>query len=364
LLGPINESVNTIVNQLVDSGTLANLQAGFIGKGLRVKMGDHPLQPGEWRAVNAVGDDIRKQLIPIPAKEPSKTLFELLGMLITSGKELASVAEIFVGKMPGQNTPATTTMATIEQGMKVFTAIYKRLYRSLAKEFKKLYRLNHVFLDPATIVNVLDEPIGPQDFETKSYDICPGADPTAVSQTERLIKAQALLELLPFGVTDPVESIIRVLEAQEQPNWQKLIPGMAQTGQPQIPEKQDPKLQEMQMKMDIEQQKAAMAQQMQAQKLEFDRMSNEQKLAMEKMMAQMDIQKKQMDIQLDAQKAAAMQKIFMAESQQKLMTNEVTNQQKVRHQQEMNKSKLQQQSGKSGGAPKQGRPSRKGSSKG
>jgi len=118
LLGPLNNSANTIINQLVDAGSLSNLQAGFVGKGLRIKMGETRFQPGEWKAVNAVGDDLKKQIFPLPVREPSQVLFNLLDLLLKSGKELASVAEIFVGKMPGQNTPATTTMATIEQGMK------------------------------------------------------------------------------------------------------------------------------------------------------------------------------------------------------------------------------------------------------
>ena len=118
LLGPLNESVNTLINQLVDAGTLSNMQSGFIGKGLRIKMGENKFQPGEWKPVASTGSDLKNQIVPLPAKEPSSVLFQLMGSLITSGKELASVAEIFVGKMPGQNTPATTTMATIEQGMK------------------------------------------------------------------------------------------------------------------------------------------------------------------------------------------------------------------------------------------------------
>lgn len=104
LLGPLNESANTIINQLIDSGSLSNLQSGFIGKGLRMKMGDSKFRPGEWKAVNATGDDIKKQIFPMPVREPSGILFQLLGMLLTSGKELASVADIMVGKMPGQNT--------------------------------------------------------------------------------------------------------------------------------------------------------------------------------------------------------------------------------------------------------------------
>lgn len=265
LLGPINEAVNTLVNQLVDAGTINNLQSGFIGKGLRLKMGENKFSPGEWKAVNATGDDLKKQIVLLPSKEPSSVLFQLMGSLITSGKELASVAEIFVGKMPGQNTPATTTMATIEQGMKVFTAVYKRIYRSLEKEFQKVYDLNGVYLNPNTYQDVLDTPIGPEDFSNEHYDICPGADPTAVSQTEKLLKAQGLMELMSFapGALNPIEIISRVLQAQEQPNWEQLFTQeVQQSGQ--IPSPPDPKQMELQMKSQADQQRFAMEQQNQA----------------------------------------------------------------------------------------------------
>ncbi|MFN7883650.1 MAG: co-chaperone GroES, partial [bacterium] len=232
LLGPINESVNTLINQLVDAGALNNLQSGFLGKGLRLRMGETRFQPGEWKVVNSTGDDLKKQIVPMPSKEPSNVLFQLMGALITSGKELASVAEIFVGKTPGQNTPATTTMATIEQGMKVFTAVYKRIYRALNEEFEKLARLNYLYVNPATYVDVVDMEVNPTDFDLKLNNIFPGADPTAVSQTEKLLKAQGLMELLPSGVLDPVKVVMRILDAQEQPNWEELLhPQVAQTGQ-------------------------------------------------------------------------------------------------------------------------------------
>lgn len=359
LLGPINESVNTIINQLVDAGTISNLQSGFIGKGLRMKMGDQPFRPGEWKAVNATGDDLKKQIVPLPTKDPSTTLFQLLGTLITSGKELASVAEIFVGKMPGQNTPATTTMATIEQGMKVFTAIYKRIYRSLYKEFKKLYRLNGTFLDPKTVVAVLDEPVDPMDFSSEGYDICPGADPTAVSSTERLLKAQGLLELLPLGTIDPIKVTMRVLEAQDQPNWEELIPGLKETGAPQIPPKQDPKMMEMQMKMEAEQRKAQLNQQETEFKMAMEARSEQFKMMMAAQEGEMKLRHQAMKNQLDAEAAEHKQKIFMAQSAtqmaakeaetgQNLRHNEATNQQKLRHQEEAAKSKLAQTSSKSG----------------
>jgi chaperonin GroES len=357
LLGPLNESVNTLINQLVDSGTLANLQAGFVGKGLRMKMGDSPLRPGEWRAVNAVGDDIRKQMIPLPAKEPSAVLFQLLGMLITSGKELASVAEIFVGKMPGQNTPATTTMASIEQGMKVFTAIYKRIYKALDKEFKKLFYINKEFLDQKTYAVVLDdEAVNPQDFDTELYDICPAADPNASSQQEKLAKAQALVDLLPLGTIDPMQVTIRILQAMDQPNWETLIPGMAETGQPQPQQKPDPKMIEMQMKMQGEQQKSAMKQQEMQQKMAMGQRDAEFKLAMKAQEHQIDMQSKMEQAKVDSQIARDKQQIFMADSMNKLQVNQAMGEQKVQQAKEMAKSKPQSKSGSTGktiSSPKQ-----------
>lgn len=342
LLGPLNESVNTLINQLVDAGTLNNLQAGFVGKGLRIKMGTSPLQPGEWRAVNAVGDDLRKQLVPLPTKEPSSVLFQLLGSLITSGKELASVAEIFVGKMPGQNTPATTTMATIEQGMKVFTAIYKRIYRALEKEFKKIFYLNSEYLDEKTYATVLDQPVNPKDFDSSSYDVCPAADPSASSQQEKLMKAQALLELLPLGTLDPIEVTIRILQAQDQPNWEKLIPGMAQTGRPQIQQPPDPKMIEMQQKLQAEQQMHQMDMMGKQRDMEMNQREKEAQLAMKKAEMQLDFQGKVVDAQLKADIARQKQEIFMRDAKNKMVVNE------LKHRQEVAKSNTQKSNGKSG----------------
>lgn len=318
LLGPINESINTLINQLVDAGHLANLQAGFLGKGLKLKMGEHKFKPGEWKTINSTADDLKKQILPLPTKEPSNVLFQLMGTLITSGKELASVAEIFVGKMPGQNTPATTTMATIEQGMKVFTAVYKRIFRSLKEEFKKLYELNRVYLEPEEYIEVLDQPVTLEDFNSEGYDICPGADPNAISQTEKLMKAQGLLELLPIGILDPIKVISRVLEAQEQPNWQELfIQQVQQTGQ-MPPPPPDPKLQEMQMKSQLEQQKVGMKAQETQRKMELEARGKQMEMAMKAQEHQMDMAHKADMAKLDAAEKLHMQRIFSAQEMQKM----------------------------------------------
>lgn len=332
LLGPLNESVNTLINQLLDSGHLSTLQAGFLGKGLRLKMGATQFTPGEWKPVNATGDDLRKQIFPLPTREPSSVLFQLMGTLITSGKELASVAEIFTGKMPGQNTPATTTMASIEQGMKVFTAVYKRIYRALEEEFKKLYELNHRYLDPNTYVNVLDAAIGPDDFNEDDYDICPGADPTAISQTEKLMKAQGLVEALQlFGpILDPIKIAGRVFEAQEQPNWQDLFSQeVKMTGQ--VPQQQDPKVAEIQMKMQLEQQKVAMKGQELQMKMELEGRSAEQKMAMEQQMHAQEMQMKQEQNVVD-------QSIRVHDARAKMAMNNM----QVQQQAQMGQQKLDQ----------------------
>lgn len=341
LLGPINEAVNTLINQLVDNGTLNNLSSGFIGKGLRLKPGQEKFLPGEWKPVNSTGDDLKKQIVPLPVNEPSKVLFELLGSLITSGKELASVAEIFVGKMPGQNTPATTTMATIEQGMKVFTAVYKRIYRALEKEFKKVYKLNGIYLDPQLYVDVIDTKVGQEDFKDPTYDICPGADPTAVSQTEKLLKAQGLMELLPTGMLDPVEVISRILQAQEQPNWEKLFnQQIQQTGQFQPPP--DPKMLEMQMKSQAEQQKNQMKAEYDRFKMELESRSEQQRMMMEAQKHNMEMQHKSQMAQLEGAVELHKQKIFMAAEQTKAQAEQVKAKQSIVHNEQAHKQKMQQ----------------------
>jgi len=347
LLGPINESVNTLINQLLDSGHLSTLQSGFIGKGLRIRMGDNRFTPGEWKAVNSTGTDLKQQIVPLPTKEPSNVLFQLMGSLITSGKELASVAEIFVGKMPGQNTPATTTMATIEQGMKVFTAVYKRLYRSLTEEFLKIARLNYLYLNPNTEVQDLGITINPMDFNPEAHKIYPGADPTAVSQTEKLLKAQGLMELLPTGVLDPVKVVQRILDAQEQPNWQELLNAqVAETGQLQPPP--DPKMQEMQMKGQMEGQKIQLQAQAQQHKMQLEEHSKQVQLAMAQQEHAQEMQHRQDMANIQAAEAVHKQRIFSTTEQaafiQKLMHADNEHQQKMSHAEEAAKQKAKEPS--------------------
>lgn len=232
LLGGVNDAVNTLLNQLIDSGTLNNLQSGYLGKGLKIRNGDQPFTPGEWKQCETYGVDLKNNIVPLPTKDPSLVLFNLLGMLINSGEKLASVTDLMLGENPGQNQPATTTMAVLEQGLKVFSSIYKRLYRALKKEYKKLFRLNELYLDQEKYFTILDEQleggqqggsVQPTDYDRDSIDILPGADPNIVSETQKLIKAQALMELIPLGTVNPQVVTRRVLEAQEQSGIEELM---------------------------------------------------------------------------------------------------------------------------------------------
>jgi len=222
LLGPTNEAVNTIFNQLLDAGTLQNTSGGFLGRGIRIKKGSMSFEPFEWKTVNNTGDDIKKSIFPLPVREPSSVLFQLLGLLIDSAKELSAVTDMMQGKNPGQNQAATTTMAVLEQGLQVYSSIYKRIYRSLNKEYKKLYRLNAEFLPEKAYFQILDygeqegSSVSKQDYDLESVDVMPSSDPNVASEAQKLMKAQGLIELLQLGTVNRTEVTKRVLEAQNQ----------------------------------------------------------------------------------------------------------------------------------------------------
>jgi chaperonin GroES len=199
LLEPINEAVNTLTNELLDAGGLANAGGGFIAKGIRLKQsgqsGPIKFELGEWKVVETSIPDLRAGLMPLPVRDPSQVLYLLLGTLIDAGRDISSVKDVLTGEKPGENVSATTVLALVEQGLKVFSAIYKRIYRSLTKEFKKLFVLNAENLNPRQYFTVLDEPmeILQSDYNQKDLDIKPVADPHIVSNAQKLALAQALM---------------------------------------------------------------------------------------------------------------------------------------------------------------------------
>lgn len=228
LLGPINESINTLINQLLDAGSINNLQSGFFGKGIRLSGGNMRFKPGEWKPVDVSGGVLRDNIFPLPTKDPSQVLFSLLGLLNDTGMKLASVSEAMTGETPSQNTPATTTLALIEQGMKVFTAIYKRVFRSLKSEFKKLYHLNSLYMNEQEYYQILDEEnvAFQADYNVADLNIVPLADPNLSTDAQKLARAQAIIGT--FEQNPVPEGKIAILKqyytAIDPDNVDKLLP--------------------------------------------------------------------------------------------------------------------------------------------
>ena len=224
LLLPINEAINTTLNQMVDAGHLQIRGGGFIGKSLSMNTGNVRFAMGEYKAVNVAGNTLRENLVPLTFPGPSGVLFWLLGLLIESGKEVASVKDILSGDIQTANVPATTTLALIEQGLKTFTAIYKRVYRSLKDEFEKNYRLNSIYLPEQGSFQKGDEwrQIKRSDYN-KMTGIEPIADPSIVSDAQRLAMAQFLLQFAGNPSFNGNEIYTTVFDFARIPNPSKYI---------------------------------------------------------------------------------------------------------------------------------------------
>lgn len=201
LLASINETTNSVLNQLLDSGTLYNAGGGFFARGVRMRGGQVTTAPGIWHMIDAPGMNLKDNMVGMPVKEPSAVLFQLLGFLVQSGQEISSVQDILAGDAKlAANMPVGTAMALVEQGLKVFTAIYKRVYRSLTDEFKKLYRLNAYYLDPV-FTFFLSGQEEPKQVEQRDYSltdtmlVVPIADPNLSSDMQRMLRSQALKDL-------------------------------------------------------------------------------------------------------------------------------------------------------------------------
>lgn len=214
LLKPISESADSILNLLIDAGHLSNTGGGFIAKGFRLESGALRFSPGEWKKVDVRGGSMKESIMPLPIKDPSPVLFQLLGLLIDSGKEIASVQEAMTGG-GGQNMPATTVLAQIEQGMKVYTAIFKRIYRSLREELHLLYDLNKKYLKGEHYFRVMDDEkaISEADYEEESADISPAADPSMATDIQKSAKAQVLNQYLQLPEANRGKIMVENLKA-------------------------------------------------------------------------------------------------------------------------------------------------------
>ena len=215
LLNPINHAVNSSLNQMLDAGHKQNAGGGFIGGGLRIKGGAVKLRLGEYKRLDVAGGTIKENVVDLKFGGPSSVLFNLLGLLIEAGKDISSVKDVMTGDAGPANEAATRTMARIEQGMKVFTAIYKRIYRAMRSEYKKLFRLNALYLEKETYFTLLDDPekVSPDDYDPSSLDVVPVADPNQVSDLQKMARAEFLMQFIQDPWFEPKEVRLRILEA-------------------------------------------------------------------------------------------------------------------------------------------------------
>ena len=195
MIGGLGRAATSILRQLIDAGTLANLPAGFKARGVRLRNDDEPLQPGEWRDIDAPGGNIRDSIIPLPYKEPSATLAQLLGALVEGGRRFVSLADQQTSNM-NQETPVGTTVAMLERGMKVMSAIHKRLHYAQKNEFRILARICAENMDQEYPYDVAggERSIKAQDFDGR-VDVIPVSDPNIFSMAQRVTLAQTQLQL-------------------------------------------------------------------------------------------------------------------------------------------------------------------------
>ena len=195
MIGGLTRTATAALRQLLDAGTLANLPAGFKSRGIRVRDDAQPLQPGEFRDVDAPGGNIKDQFMTLPFKGPDQTLLQLMGIVVNAGQRFAAIADMQVGDM-NQQAAVGTTVALLERGSRVMSAIHKRIYVGLKQEFKLLAEVFKTYLPPVYPYDVpgARREIKVQDFDDR-IDILPVADPNIFSQTQRISIAQSQLQL-------------------------------------------------------------------------------------------------------------------------------------------------------------------------
>jgi chaperonin GroES len=225
LLNPLSETINTTINQLMDAGHLSNVQGGFISSGVSIKSGALRFQPGEWKRAESTGGALKDGIVPLPVREPSAVMMSLLMFLIEAAKDVTATQDIMTGETGQSNQPVGTTLAAIEQGLKTFTAIVKRIHRALKHELGILYYLNSRFLNPQAYFTFQDQEgvVAQQDYAEGDVDVVPVSDPSMATDMQKMGRAQFLMSMRGQGLND-VEINKRALEAAAIPDIDKLLP--------------------------------------------------------------------------------------------------------------------------------------------
>jgi chaperonin GroES len=211
LLEDLSEPINSAINQMLDAGALQNAGGGFLGSGVNHRGGNVAFRLGEWKRLDTTNSlPLRDQIYRLEHPGPSAVLFNLVGMLVQSAKEITSVQDVMTGE--GQaNQPATTTLALIEQGHKTMTAIFKRIHRAFGQELRILRRLNRDYLDEEEYFQLNDADgagqaqVGRADYEDKDLDVMPVSDPNMVSDMQKMARAQALMGFMNDPLVNQVE---------------------------------------------------------------------------------------------------------------------------------------------------------------
>lgn len=226
-LGNLTLTATTAMRALVDAGQFANLPGGFKAKGVRIVGDNDPIAPGDWKEVEAVGNDLSKMIIPLPYKEPSQTLFQLLGFVSGAAQKFADTTEQVISDS-GNYGPVGTTMAILEASSKFFSAVHKRLHKSQKEEFKLLASINYEYLPEETIVDIPNNSfqIYKEDFDGR-IDVIPVSDPNIPSNAHRMMMAQMALQLAqssPPGMFDMEVLNRTILQAANLPNLDNIMP--------------------------------------------------------------------------------------------------------------------------------------------
>jgi hypothetical protein len=236
MIGGLGRSATSILRQLIDAGTLANLPAGFKARGIRIRDADEPLSPGEFRDIDVPGGALKDSILPLPYKEPSQTLMALLGFVVDAGRRFAAIADLQIGD-GNQNAAVGTTVALLERGSKVMSAIHKRLYYAQKQEFRMLARVFAESLPPEYPYSVwgADATVKQTDFDER-VDVIPVSDPNIFSMSQRLALAQTQLQLAQSNpqMHNLYEAYRRIYEAIGVQNIESLLPA------PQPPKPIDP----------------------------------------------------------------------------------------------------------------------------
>ena len=223
MIGGLSRAATSILRQLIDAGTLANLPAGFKARGVRIRNDDEPLNPGEFRDIDAPAGDIRNAIIPLPYKEPSGTLGQLLGLLVDSGRRFASIADNVADVNP--NAPVGTTVALLERGSRVMSAIHKRMHYAQRQEFRLLAQIIGDTVETYPYQMDVPPEVIAQDFDGR-IDVLPVSDPNIFSMAQRMSLAQTQLQMATQNpeIHNLREAYRRMYDALEVKNIDALLP--------------------------------------------------------------------------------------------------------------------------------------------